>query len=35
VYKIENGFMTNCYPENVFLRDTKQLVSFLKLIKEL
>ena len=34
-YKIENGWMTNCYPENVFLRDTEQLVQLLKAIKDL
>jgi len=34
-YKIENGWMTNCYPENVFLRDNEQLVLFLKAIKDL
>ena len=35
IYKIENGWMTNCYPENVFLRDTEQLFQFLKAIKDL
>ena len=34
-YKIENGWMTNCYPENVFLRDNEQLVQLLKAIKDL
>ena len=34
-YKITNGWMTNCYPENVFLRDTQQLVDILKAIKDL
>ena len=34
MYKISNGFMTNCYPENVFLKD-EQLFNFLKIIKEL
>ena len=34
-YKIDNGWMTNCYPENVFLRDTEQLVQLLKAIKDL
>jgi hypothetical protein len=33
--KIENGWMTNCYPENVFLRDSEQLFTFLKAIKDL
>ena len=35
LYKIKNGYMTNCYPENVFLRDSQQLFDLLKLIKEL
>ena len=35
LYKIENGWMTNCYPENVFLRDTEQLREFLVTIKAL
>ena len=35
IYKIENGWMTNCYPENVFLRDSEQLFQFLKAIKDL
>ena len=35
IYKIKNGWMTNCYPENVFLRDTEQLVQLLKAIKDL
>ena len=35
IYKIENGWMTNCYPENVFLRDTEQLFQLLKVIKDL
>ena len=34
MYKISNGYMTNCYPENVFLKD-EQLFNFLKIIKEL
>ena len=34
MYKISNGFMTNCYPENVFLKD-EQLFNFLKIIKDL
>jgi len=33
-YKIENGWMTNCYPENVFLGN-EQLFHLLKLIKDL
>ena len=35
VYQIKNGFITNCYPENLFLQDTEQLFHFLKLIKDL
>jgi len=34
-YKIKNGWMTNCYPENLFLVDTEQLFNILKLIKDL
>ena len=34
MYPIENGFMTNCYPENVFLKG-EQLFNFLKIIKDL
>jgi hypothetical protein len=34
-YKIKNGWMTNCYPENVFLRDSQQLFEVLKTIKDL
>ena len=35
LYKIKNGYMTNCYPENVFLRDSQQLFDLLKGIKDL
>ena len=35
VYPIENGFMTTCYPENVFLQNSEQLFNLLKLIKDL
>ena len=35
LYKIKNGWMTNCYPENVFLRDGEQIFGFLKTIKDL
>ena len=35
ISKIKNGWMTNCYPENLFLKDTQQLFELLKLIKEL
>ena len=34
-YKIKNGWMTNCYPENLFLRDSQQLFDVLKTIKDL
>ena len=35
LYKIENGWMTTCYPENVFLHNTGQLFALLKFIKNL
>ena len=35
IYKIENGWMTTCYPENLFLQNTEQLFQLLKLIKDL
>jgi hypothetical protein len=35
IYKIKNGWMTTCYPENVFLRDSQQLFELLKTIKDL
>ena len=34
-YKIKNGWMTNCYPENVFLENTEKLFNLLKAIKDL
>jgi len=34
-YQIENGWMTNCYPENFFLRDHQGLFNLLKTIKDL
>jgi hypothetical protein len=34
-YQIENGWMTNCYPENFFLKDHQGLFNLLKLIKDL
>ena len=34
-YKIENGWMTNCYPENFFLKDHQGLFNLLKTIKNL
>ena len=33
-YKIKNGWMTTCYPENVFVRG-EQLVQLLKVMKDL
>jgi hypothetical protein len=35
IYKIKNGWMTTCYPENVFSKKSQQLVDLLKLIKDL
>ena len=35
LYKIKNGYMTNCYPENLFLRDSQQLFDVLFTIKDL
>jgi len=35
IYKIKNGWMTTCYPENVFIRDSQQFFDLLKIIKEL
>ena len=34
-YKVSAGWMTTCYPENLFLEDTEQLFNILKLIKDL
>ena len=34
-YKIENGWMTTCYPENVFVLNTEQIFNVLKIIKDL
>jgi len=34
-YKIGGAWMTNCYPENLFLADTEQIFNMLKLIKDL
>jgi len=34
-YQIENGWMTNCYPENFFLKNHTGLFNLLKLIKDL
>ena len=35
IYQIENGQMTTCYPENLFLQNTQQLFNLLKFIKNL
>ena len=35
IYKIKNGHMTTCYPENVFLKKSQQLFDLLKTIKDL
>ncbi len=35
IYKIKNGWMTTCYPENIFLTDSKQLFDLLRTIKDL
>nr|AIF11001.1 hypothetical protein [uncultured marine thaumarchaeote KM3_47_G11] len=35
IYKIKNGWMTTCYPENVFLKNNDQIFKLLKLIKDL
>jgi len=34
-YQIENGWMTTCYPENLFLYNSEQLFNLLKIIKDL
>jgi len=34
-YKMADGWMTTCYPENLFLIDTEQIFNVLKLIKDL
>ena len=35
IHKIKNGWMTTCYPENVFLKKSQQLFDLLKVIKNL
>ncbi|NWJ21789.1 hypothetical protein HX849_04665 [Marine Group I thaumarchaeote] len=35
IYKIENGWMTTCYPENLFMQNTEELFKLLKFIKDL
>ncbi len=34
-YEIKNGWMTTCYPENVFLQNSELLFTLLKTIKDL
>jgi hypothetical protein len=34
-YRTAAGWMTNCYPENLFLANTEQLFNILQLIKDL
>ena len=34
-YQIENGWMTTCYPENIFLQNSQALFNLLKTIKNL
>jgi len=34
-YKLEPGWLTTCYPENLFLIDTEQIFEMLKIIKDL
>jgi hypothetical protein len=34
-YKTDIGWMTTCYPENLFFADTEQLFNILKFIKDL
>jgi len=34
-YRIENGWMTNCYPENLFIQAHEGLFNLLKTIKDL
>ena len=34
-YKTDDGWMTNCYPEMLFLDDTETLISILQTIKDL
>ena len=35
LYRTAAGWMTNCYPENLFLANTEQLFNILQLIKDL
>jgi hypothetical protein len=33
-YKVRDGWMTNCYPENLFMANTEQLFNILKFLKD-
>ena len=33
-YFVGGAWMTNCYPENLFLANTEQLVTILKFLKD-
>ena len=35
LYKIDNGWMTTCYPENLFIASVTDLFNLLKIIKDL
>ncbi len=35
LYKIDNGWMTTCYPENLFITSVTDLFNLLKIIKDL
>ena len=34
-YKTKDGWMTNCYPENLFMANSEQLFNILKFMKDL
>ena len=34
-YKVEPGWMTNCYPENLFLENNQTLIDLLRVLKDL
>jgi len=34
-YKVRDGWMTTCYPENLFLANTEQLFNILKFLKDI
>jgi len=35
LYEIDNGWMTTCYPENLFTSDGPDIYNLLKIIKDL